>query len=307
MEPTPNAPRLGFEAHIRKNQWLTFLVLGFMFLLLFGAIFAAGYLLGTPPYVTAILALVGAGIYLVITATRSVSTVLLATRARPANPALRAEKLLIYKVEEMAIAAGISPPPKVYVQDSRDINAYAAGLRLEEAVVCVTTGALEQLDQEELEGVIAHEMAHILNRDIRLATITIAVVGSIAMVAEIGIRLMGFGAGRRGRDREGGHPLILVLAIIFLILAPLFSRLAYLLISRKREYLADATGAQLTRNPEGLARALEKIKGDLPDHPVGSRTAASLYIANPWTRKSFNTAFSTHPPLEDRIARLRQM
>ena len=289
-----------FSEHQARNRRATALVLGFMFLLLFGAIFAAGYLLGAPPYVSGAVAVVGALVYLLFTFSTSTARVIRAAQARPANPAVREEKLLVYKVEEMALASGM-PVPKVYVQPSRDINAFAAGLKPEEAVVCVTEGALAQLDAEELEGVLAHEMAHVRNRDVRLATITVGVMGAVAMVAEIGVRLLWMPR----REGQRGSPLLLVLALVFLVVAPILSRLTYLALSRTREYLADASGAEFTRNPEGLARALEKIKGDVPDDPVGSRTVAGLYFANPYTRLSANGAFSTHPPLDERIRRLR--
>lgn len=276
-------------------------VLALMFLLLFGTIFAAGYLLGAPPYATLVLGLVGSAIYLLVTYRNSTSLVLRAAEARPPDPRRREEKLLVYKIEEMAIASGM-PQPKVYVQPSKDINAFAAGLTPEQSVVCVTEGALAQLDGEELEGVLAHEMSHVRNRDIRIATITVACVGAIAMIAEIGVRMLWFRHGNRDRKV---HPALLVVALLFLVLAPIFSRLTYLALSRTREYLADASGAELTRNPEGLARALEKIKGDAPDDPVGSRTVAGLYFANPYTRLHANNAFSTHPPIDERIRRLR--
>lgn len=293
--------RISFEEHIRRNQRITVLVMAFMFLLLFGLIYAIGYLLGTPPTFTLFLGIGLAIGYILIAWNRSTETVLLAAQARPLNPALREEKLLGYRVEEIAIAAGL-PPPKVYIQDSQDINAFVTGLTPEKSVMCVTRGALEQLNQEELEGVISHELSHIANADMKLATITVGVVGAVAMIAEIGIRSLWFG----GRDRKG-HPALIVVAILGIILAPILSRLCYLFLSRRREYLADATGAKLSRNPEGLASALEKIRGDLPDDPKGSKTVAGLYIANPWTRKSLGGAFSTHPPLEDRIQRLRNM
>lgn len=303
MEHT-HTERIGFEAHIARNRRQTYLVVVFMLALLFGLIYAMGVLLGYPPTATFVLALLLAGIYVAISWARSTKTVLLASQARLANPGVREEKLLLYKVEEMAIAAGL-PVPKVYVQDSRDINAFAAGLTPEKAIVCVTTGALQQLDAEELEGVLAHEMSHVANYDVRLATITIGVVGAIAMIAEIGIRMLWFGGGRGG-DRKL-HPIVIVLAIVGIILAPILSRMTYLFMSRKREYLADATGASLTRNPHGLASALEKIKGDLPDDPKGSRTVAALYIANPWKRIQMRSVWATHPPLDDRIKRLREM
>lgn len=294
--------RVSFEKHIRRNQRITVLVTAVMFVLLFGLVYAIGYILGYPPTITLVLGLGLALGYIAISWNRSTETVLLAAQARPINPAMRDEKLLSYRVEEIAIAAGL-PPPKVYIQDSRDINAFVTGLTPEKSVMCVTRGALEQLNQEELEGVIAHELSHIANQDMKLATVTVGVVGAIAMIAEIGIRSLWFGG---GRDRKG-HPALIVVAILGIILAPILSRLCYLFLSRRREYLADATGAKLSRNPEGLASALEKIKGDLPDDPKGSRTVAGLYIANPWTRKSLGGITSTHPPLDERIRRLRNM
>jgi heat shock protein HtpX len=196
------------------------------------------------------------------------------------------------------------PIPQGYIQESSDINAFATGKRPDEAVICVTTGALDKLDGEELEGVISHEMSHIANRDILLATVTVGVVGAIALIAEILLRTL-FWGGTRQRGKNAG--LLVVVAIVFAILAPLFSRLVYLAMSRRREFLADASGALLTRNPLGLARALDKIKADLPDDPKGSQTVAPLYIANPFKRARRESIWSTHPPLDDRILRLQSM
>jgi heat shock protein HtpX len=294
------------EDHIRKNKRDTVLICMFMVILLFSVIFAIGLALGVPPYFTMAIALPIALFYIMITYSFSVQTVISAAGARPANPQVREEKMLIYKVEEMAIAAGM-PPPKVYVQDSKDINAFATGKKPEESIICATTGAIQQLNSEELEGVIGHEMSHIKNRDILVMTVTVAVVGTIALLAEIALRSLFWSGGGRGSKKGGGGGIVLIIAIIFVVLAPIFSRLTYLAISRRREYLADADGAYLTRNPEGLAAALEKIKNDLPDDPKGSKTVAPLYIANPYKRALRNSIWSTHPPLDERIRRLRSM
>lgn len=295
--------RVSFEEHIRRNKRITALAVGTMFLLLFALIFAIAYVAGYPPLYTFPVA-VGVTLgYIAFTWAASTETVLTAARARPVNPAVREEKLLQYKVEEMAIASGL-PAPRVFVQDSRDINAFVTGLRPDKSVMVVTRGALEQLDAEELEGVIGHEMSHILNEDMKLATIIVGVVGAMAMLAEIGIRVAFFHRG--GGDRKV-HPVMLVLAIVGIILAPILSRMCYLFLSRRREYLADATGARLTRNPPGLANALRKIKGDVPDDPQGSKTVAGLYIQNPWKRARRASVWSTHPPLDDRIERLERM
>jgi heat shock protein HtpX len=272
-------------------------------------IFAIGFLFGAPPIFTMAIALPVALIYIFITYSFSVQSVVAAAHARPANPQNRDEKLLIYKVEEMSLAAGL-PTPKVYVQDSHDINAFATGHKPDDAIICATTGAIQKLNSEQLEGVIGHEMSHIMNRDILVMTVTVGVVGAIALIAEIAIRMLfwgGAGQGGGGGKKGEGNIIIIVIAIIFIILAPIFSRLTYLAISRRREYLADADGAYLTRNPEGLAQALEKIKEDIPEDPKGSKTVAPLYIANPFKRALRNSIWSTHPPLDDRIQRLRSM
>ncbi len=298
-------PRL-IEDHIRKNKFDTLVICLFMVILLFSVIFAIGFILGAPPILTMMLALPIAVFYIFITYSFSVQSVISAAGARPINSQNREEKLLGYKVEEMALAAGI-PTPKVYVQDSKDINAFATGHKPEDAVICATTGALQQLNSEELEGVIGHEMSHIRNRDILVMTVTVGVVGAIALIAEIALRMLFFTGGRGGDRKGGGNIIVIVIAIIFIILAPIFSRLTYLAISRRREYLADADGAYLTRNPEGLAKALEKIKADIPDDPKGSKTVAPLYITNPFKRALRDSIWSTHPPLDERIRRLRSM
>lgn len=301
--------QLSIEDHISKNKRETLLICLLMVLLLFGVIFAIGYALGAPPIFSTAIALPIALAYILITYSFSVNSVISAAQARPANPQVREEKLLIYKVEEMSIAAGL-PTPKVYVQDSKDINAFATGKKPEDAVICATTGAIQQLNSEELEGVIGHEMSHIKNRDILVMTVTVGVVGAIALISEIVLRMIFWGGagGGRGDDRKGGgNIIILVAAIIFIVLAPIFSRLTYFAISRKREYLADADGAYLTRNPEGLAKALEKIKADIPDDPKGSQTVAPLYISNPFKRALRDSVWATHPPIDERIKRLRSM
>jgi heat shock protein HtpX len=278
-----------------------------MALLFLSVVFAFGYIYFRNIYIALIFGVPIALVYIGITYSFSVQTVLSAAKARPANPRIREEKLFIYKVEEMAIAAGL-PTPKTYVQDSDNINAFATGKKPEKSIICVTTGALRKLDKDELEGVMAHEMSHIQNHDILIATVTLAVVGTIALLAEILFYSMFFGGAGRSRGRNDGNAILIVLAILLVILAPIFSRLVYLMISRKREYLADSNGAYLTRNPEGLAKALEKIKTDHPTgKPKGSKTVAPLYIANPFKSQSVSSMWSTHPPIDERIKRLRSM
>ena len=299
------AATMQLEDHIRKNKRDTVLICMFMIILLFGVITGMGFILGAPPLVSLIIGLPLSLLYIFITYNFSVKSVLSAAKARPADPRYHDEKILIYKVEEMAIAAGL-PTPKVYVQDSNDINAFATGKKPEEAVICCTKGSLQLLNEYELEGVMAHEMSHIRNHDILVMTVTVGVVGAIALMAEIVLRAIWWGGIGRGRrsDSSGG---IFIAAMVLLVVSFLLSKLTYLWISRKREYLADASGAMLTRNPEGLASALEKIMGDLPDDPKGSKTVAPLYIANPFKRSRTNSIWSTHPPMDERIRRLRSM
>jgi heat shock protein HtpX len=299
--------KLLVEDHIRRNKRLTIIVCTFMALLFIAVIFAVGYIFFPGNiYIGLLFGIPIAVVYVLVTYSFSVKTVLSAAKARPANPKIREEKLLIHRVEEMSIAAGL-PMPKVYVQDSEYINAFATGKKPEEAVICATTGAIRKLNQEELEGVIAHEMSHIKNHDILIATVTIGVVGAIALISEILFYSFFWGGAGRGRKGEG-NAILMVVAILLVILAPIFARLTYLAISRKREYLADSNGAYLTRNPNGLAQALEKIKQDHPKgKPKGSKTVAPLYISNPFKSVSVSSIWSTHPPVDERIRRLRSM
>ena len=170
------------------------------------------------------------------------------------------------------------------------------------------TGLIKYLDNEaQFAGVMAHEMSHIKNNDILIATVTIGVVGAIALISEILFYSLFWGGAGRGRKGEG-NAILMVVAILLVILAPIFARLTYLAISRKREYLADSNGAYLTRNPNGLAQALTKIKEDHPrGKPKGSKTVAPLYISNPFKSTSVSSIWSTHPPIDERISRLRSM
>ncbi|KYK30004.1 hypothetical protein AYK20_04730 [Thermoplasmatales archaeon SG8-52-1] len=300
--------KLLVEDHIRRNKRQTIIVCSFMAILFIAVVLSLGYILFAGNIIIALIFAIPIAIgYVLITYSISVQTVLSAAKARPANPRNREEKLFMYKVEEMSIAAGL-PMPKVYVQDADNINAFATGKKPEEAVICATTGALNKLKTDELEGVMAHEMSHIKNNDILIMTVTVAVVGAIALISELVFWSLFWGGGARGGRKGDGNAIIIVLAIIFVILAPIFSRLTYLAISRKREYLADSNGAYLTRNPEGLAKALEKIKKDHPrDKPKGSKTVAPLYIANPFKSVSVSSIWATHPPIDERIRRLRSM
>lgn len=233
--------------------------------------------------------------------------VLAMSNARPATKEEHA--FLINSVEGLAIAAGI-PVPKIYVIDDTAPNAFATGRDPEHAVICVTTGLMQKLNRIELEGVISHEMAHIKGFDIRLMALVAVLAGTVVLISDWLLRSMRFGFIRRNRNRgSGGNPLVLAIALIAALLAPLIALLMQLAISRKREFLADAQGALLTRYPEGLASALEKIASDTEPLEAANKATAHMYIYNPLRDYGgwLNNLFSTHPPIEERIRRLRSM
>lgn len=216
-------------------------------------------------------------------------------------------------VEEMRLAAGMPFTPEVYVIHDAAPNAFAAGMTPKNSVVAVTTGLLNITNRDELQGVVAHEISHIINRDIRYMTIATIMVATVVILSEILLRTARFGGGNQGgssnKGNQKGQIIILALALIFAILAPILIRLLYFSLSRKREYLADASAARLTRYPEGLASALEKIGGSTLDLQGAGKANAPMYIANPLKSKGkrLKNLSSTHPPLEKRINVLRAM
>src|SRR5438034_738644 len=212
-------------------------------------------------------------------------------------------------VETLAIGLGI-PTPRLYVIEDSAPNAFATGRDPAHASVVVTRGLLDKLDRTETEGVIAHELSHVGNRDIRVMLLVTVLVGTVALIADMAWRGMFWGGSRgRGRDRGGGGAIIGVIAIALLILSPIIAQLIQLAVSRQREYLADASGALLTRYPAGLAGALRKIAADKEPLEVANKATASLYIANPLKDAPafFDHLFDTHPPIEERIKRLEAM
>ena len=237
--------------------------------------------------------------------------VLTASAAKPVDPASAPE--LMNVVQELTIAAGI-PMPKVYIIDDTAPNAFATGRDPQHASIAVTSGLLQKLDREELQGVIGHELSHVRNYDIRYALLVGVLVGSIALLAGMFLRYsFWFGGGRRSRDSGGGggglQAIVFILAIVLAILAPIFARLVQMAVSRQREYMADASSVDLTRNPHGLERALEKIATDQEVLEAANQATQHLYFTNPikkFEERSSNL-FSTHPPILARIERLRQL
>jgi heat shock protein HtpX len=234
------------------------------------------------------------------------SVVLSATNAKLAEG--REYQYLRDVVEGISLAANI-PPPKTYVIESNEMNAFATGRDPEHASIAVTTGLMKELNRLELEGVVAHEVSHVRNRDILFATLVAVLVGLAAILSHLILRSFWFGGGRRDRrDRRGGGVTILIIAVgfVFAIFAPIVARLVQFAISRRREYLADASAGELTRYPEGLASALEKIMKKNQGNMNVSEAISHLFFVDP-TRSPLDSLYATHPPIEERIKRLRAM
>lgn len=279
------------------------LVAGFI-LLVVGVGYAVSWYYGNPAILFgAVLLAVATNFY----AYWSSDTLVLAlNRARPAT---REEFFDFYTVtENLAITAGL-PVPKLYVIDDPAPNAFATGRDETHAVVCATTGLLSMMTRPELEGVIAHELSHIKNRDILLMTVAVVLAGFVALAADFFLRISFWGGGRRD-DREGGNGILAVVAIIAIVLAPIAAKLIQLAVSRRREYLADASGVLLTRYPEGLASALSKIGAYAAPMRSANLATAHLFIGDPYGASKeakgsmIERLFSTHPPIPDRIRAL---
>ena len=291
------------ESNIRK----TWLYLTGFFILVIGLSWLISYLLNTQLIFW--MALVLAIVMNFFAYWHSDKIVLAMTRAKEIKKEDNPE--LYRLVENLCITAGL-PMPKIYIIDEAQSNAFATGRNPENSVVAVTRGLLEKLERTELEGVLAHELAHIGNRDTLLATLVVVLVGVVVYITDFFFRLTFWGRIDDREKRENQSYLILFfLALVLSILAPFFANLIKLAISRKREFLADATGALLTRYPEGLARALEKISQDPQPLKVANNATAHLYIVSPFRGKEktswFHRLFMTHPPVEERIKALRGM
>jgi heat shock protein HtpX len=231
------------------------------------------------------------------------TVVLSATNAKLAQA--REHQYLLDTIEGLSIASGI-PTPKAYIIESEDLNAFATGRNPENASIAVTTGLINTLNRQELEGVIGHEISHIKNRDILFMTLVAVLVGLAAIISHLILRSLWFGAGRNRRDKNGIMILLLIVGIILAIIAPIATRLVQYAISRKREYLADAAGVSLTRYPEGLASALEKIASKNQGRMNVSEAVSHLFFVDP-KQTSLDSLFATHPPIKERIKRLRNM
>lgn len=289
----------------KRRTW--FLLIAFFGLLaLIGA--AVGYLWLDSAFGGVILAFIIGGIYAVSMIFQSTEIVMSMNGAREVSEQEAPE--LYHVVQDMAMVAQI-PMPRVYIVEDASPNAFATGSKPENAAVATTTGLLAIMNREELEGVMGHEVSHIRNYDIRISTIAVALASAITMLSSLAGRMMWFGGGRRSsndRDNDSGIGIILlIVSLIAIILAPLAATLVQLAISRQREFLADASSVELTRNPQGMINALLKLEHSQPmEHDVDNASAA-LYINDPKKEGGLKKLFYTHPPISERVERLRKM
>jgi len=297
--------RVNIYDQISKNKrmsyvlFLIFFLISFILAFIISEYFGGGYL--------------GAGLILIFAIIWMLFSYYLGDKAILAiNHAKEVKKeeypYLFNSVEGLSIAAGI-PKPKIYVIDDPAPNAFATGRDPRHAAIAVTTGLLQMMKRLELEGVLAHEISHIKNYDIRYMMLVMVMIGLIGILSNMMLRILWYGGGRRGRGGGRGGAALVLVGIIFAIIAPIIAQLVRLAISRRREYMADASGALLTRYPQGLADALKKIADSKIPMTSANQDSAPLYIANPFRGKKdfFSNLFSTHPPIRDRIKALEAM
>ena len=299
--------RISFDDQIQGNKIKSFLLIAaiFVFFIILGyvisMIFDPGYF-----FIIMIFSIIFSLSYILGSYYNSDKIALASVRAKPAS---RTEHRMFYHAAEgMSIASGL-PMPRLYIMESGEINAFASGRDPKHAVICFTTGALSKLNKQEIEGIMAHEMSHIANYDIRFMTLTAIMIGMISIISQLFLRNLWFG--NMGDNKDGRVQIFLILAgVILAILAPIAAELVSLAISRKREYAADATGVKFTRYPSGLANALRKIKNehvtDKERKHLVAKAMAPLFISDPFKRK-VRGLFSTHPDIDDRIKRLESM
>jgi len=297
------------RANRRKSFWL-FIFMGIILLSL-------GYFIGV--YLAserggiygALIALGIWGMLSLISFLSGSRILLLMSNAKEVNPDVH--PALFNVVEEMKLAAGLPAMPKVYIINEEAPNAFATGYRPENSAIAVTSGLLARLNRDELQGVVAHETAHIFNRDVQFMTIAGIMLGSIVLISRVFLRGMFYSGGKRyssgGKGSGQAQLILLAIAVVFAILAPIFAQILYFAISRKREYLADATAVRFTRLPEGLASALEKISQNTAELTVANKVTAGMYIINPLkqSERKMSDLSSTHPPISERIKILRSI
>ncbi len=299
--------RISFHDQIQKNKIKSFLLIAviFVFFIVLGYVISMvlnpGYF-----FIIMIFATIFSLFYVLISYYNSHKIALASVRAKPASPT--EHRMFYHAAESMSIASGL-PMPNLYVMESEEINAFASGRDPRHAVICITTGTLKKLNKQELEGVVAHEMSHIANYDIRFMTLTAVLIGMVSIIAQMFLRSLWFGSMDRERDGRT-QAILIILGIVFAILAPIAAQLVSFAISRKREYAADATGVKFTRYPKGLINALRKIKKEHVSEQeikhMAPKAMAPLFISDPFKRK-IRGLFSTHPDIDDRIKKLEMM
>jgi len=297
---------MNIYSQISSNKRNSYILISLFLILIVFLGYALGLLYGSPSMGVTLAVMLSCGFALISyysgdKAILSMSGAKIATKQKYAY--------LVNTVEGLAIAAGI-PKPKVFVIEDSAINAFATGRSPEHAAVTVTTGCLTRLTRTELEGVLAHEMSHIKNYDIRMMMLTVMLVGIVVLLSDVLLRSFFYGGGRRSNNKGNAGVFLLVIGLVLAILSPFVAQAMKLAISRKREYLADANGALLTRHPSGLASALKKIRDDKePLVEAANKATAHLFIANPLRRFKgrINKMFSTHPDINDRIRKLEEM
>lgn len=297
-----------FEQIARNKRHTLYVMAAFVILLAVIGL-AVGYVFFNSAIAGLLVALIAAAFYMVLMISQSTDIVMNMNHGRELHQA-DDDPELWHIVEDMALVAKV-PMPRVFIIDDESPNAFATGNDPEHAAVAVTTGIQARLTREEMEGVIGHEMSHVRNYDIRLQTIALALTAAISLLVNWGMNAFWWGGGRRSRDDDrdgnGAQVLLMILAIVVIILAPLAASLVQMALSRNREYLADAGSVELTRNPLGLISALEKIDDSQPIQAADPSSAA-LYISDPFkAKKSWTHLFDTHPPMADRITRLKNM
>lgn len=304
--------RISFHDQISRNKWKSY----FLLLAIFLVLIIIGYVISLaldPTYFTfiMIIAIIISISYIWIGYYNSHKIALKSVNAKPASQSEYPQ--YHHSVEGLALASGM-PKPKLYVMEDNSINAFASGRDPKNAVICVTTGTLEKLDKQELEGVLAHELSHIANYDIRFMTLTAVLVGMIAIISQIFLRSLFWSSLSGGRDRDNKAQVVfIIIGIVLAILAPIVVTLVQLAISRKREFTADASAVKFIRSPTGLKNALKKIQNEHPSQTELkkekqriNKAVAPLFISDPFKTKVQN-AFQTHPPLQKRIEILERM
>jgi len=290
--------RISFHEEIRKNKFHSFILIGIVLVVLLALTYTIGFIIGGDYFF--IILIIGTTISILYVVGGYYKSAELAIASVNAKQAKGSEYRQYHNIVEGLILASGLPKPKLYVMENSQINAFASGRDPQHAIICVTTGALQKLDKHELEGVLAHELSHIANYDIRFMTLTAVLVGMVAIISQIFLRSLWFGAGRNRNGKSQG--IIMIIGIVLAILAPIIVALVQLAISRRREYAADSSAVKFMRTPTGLINALKKIKHNSEMKVSGA--VAPLFLAKPNKTKEL---FQTHPPLEKRIERLQRM